>query len=59
MESPAEEYCAFTVAIVIVVHPLLALRKSGRLSPNSLSSEVNNSEYDESPDFAVNSLALH
>ena len=59
MESLAEEYCAFTVAIVIVVHPLISLLARGQLSPNRLSSEVNNSEYGGSPDFAVNPLALH
>ena len=59
MDSLAEEYCAFTVAIVIVVHPRIALLASRQLSPSGLSSEVNNSEYGGSPDFSVNPLALH
>ena len=59
MDSLAREYCAYTAAIVIVLHPIVATLGLGQLSPNELSVEVNNSEYAASPNFAVNPLALH
>lgn len=59
MDSLSREYCAFTVAIVLVIHPLLSFEVGVQLSPKTLSVEVNNSVYGRSPDFAVNPLALH
>ena len=59
MDSLSREYCAFTVAIVMVLHPLITQPGNTQFSPYKLSFEVKNSEYGASPDFAVNALSLH
>ena len=59
MDSLSREYCAFTVAIALVLHPLIAQQGNRQFSPYELSFEVNDSEYGASPNFAVNALSLH
>ena len=39
--------------------PSCSFWAGNQLSPSVLSSDLNNSDYGESPDFAVNPLALH
>ena len=41
MDSLSREYCAFTVTIVIVVHPLLSFELGVQLSATTLSAEMN------------------
>ena len=59
MDSLSREYCAFTVAIIIALHPLIVQPGNRQFSPYELSFEVKNSEYGASPNFAVNALSLH
>ena len=59
MDSLSKEYCAFTVAIVMVLHPLITQPGNTQFSPYELSFKVKNSEYGVSPDIAVNTLSLH
>ena len=59
MDFLSKEYCAFTVAIVMLRHPLIAQPGNCQLSPYELSFEVKNSKYGALPDFAVDALSLH
>ena len=59
MEHIAEEYCALTVAAVIVWHPLQSSNRPGQWSPNSISDAMKLLQYGTDLNFSINPLALH
>ena len=59
MEHIAEEYCALTVAAVIVWHPFQSSNKPGQWSPNSIADAMKLLQYGTDLNFSINPLALH
>ena len=59
MEHIAEEYCALTVAAVIVWHPLQSSNRPGQWSPNSIADAMKLLQYGTDLNFSINPLALH
>lgn len=58
MDTDAINYCALTLAVVLVWHPL-RVPCGGKWSPEALSSEMKKLPYGEMGNFVVNPLALH
>jgi hypothetical protein len=58
MDTDAVDYCALTLAVVLVWHPL-QIPSGGKWSPDMLASEMRNQQYGKHGNFVVNPLALH
>lgn len=59
MEELAVDYCAMTLAIVLVWHPLRVPSGGGEWSASKLSEEMMSGQYGDDVNFSVNPLALH
>lgn len=59
MESLAVEFCAFTVAIAVELHPWTELDTRKQWNPEQLSLEIAVGPYGDSVNLKVNSEALH
>ena len=59
MEYIAEEYCALTVAAVLVWHPLQSSNRPGQWSPNSIADGMKLLQYGDELNLSINPLALH
>ena len=59
MSEIAVEYCALTLAAVLVWHPLEAPNRSGQWSPDALSEAMKCLPYGTELNFTINPLALH
>jgi hypothetical protein len=58
-EALAINYCALTLAIVLVWHPMRFPNGGGQWSAAKLSQEMKILQYGEDVNFQVNPLALH
>ena len=59
MDEIAVEYCALTLAVVLVWHPLQAPNRSGQWSPYAISEAMKCLPYGTELNFTINPLALH
>ena len=59
MDTDGIDYCAFTLSIVLVWHPLNAPTRGGQWSPGVLSAAMKQMQYGTEGNFVVNPLALH
>ena len=58
IDTDAVDYCALTLAVVLVCHPV-RIPPGGQWSSDMLSSEMKNLQYGKLGNFVVNPLALH
>jgi hypothetical protein len=59
MDTDGIDYCAFTLSIVLIWHPLNAPNRGGQWSPDVLSAAMKKMQYGTEGNFVVNPLALH
>ena len=59
MDTLAIDYCALTLAVILVWHPVRIPPGGGQWSANALAAEMKLNEYGDSSNFTVNPLALH
>ena len=59
MTDLAVDYCAFTVAIVLIWNPLELSNRPGQWSPQELAHAMQTTQYGQETNIYVNPLALH
>ena len=59
MDALAIDYCALTLAVILVWHPTRIPPGGGQWSAKVLAAEMKLNEYGDSSNFTVNPLALH
>jgi hypothetical protein len=58
-EELALDYCAQTLAVVLVWHPIRILSGGGQWSESKLAEEMATLQHEEEVNFGVNPLTLH